>query len=102
MFCKTCGKEIQDNAIVCRECGCPTDNYSSNERSWLVALLLCFFLGAIGAHRFYTGKNGTAILMLILTLTFFGAIISGIWAFIDFILIICGNFQTADGKNLKK
>jgi TM2 domain-containing membrane protein YozV len=28
----------------------------------LPALLLCFFLGWAGAHRFYVGKIGTGIL----------------------------------------
>ena len=35
------------------------------------AALLCFFLGSFGAHRFYVGKVGTAILM-ILTIGGFG------------------------------
>lgn len=26
MFCPTCGKELQDNAVVCPYCGCPTNN----------------------------------------------------------------------------
>lgn len=26
MFCKTCGKEISDEAVVCPECGCLTHN----------------------------------------------------------------------------
>lgn len=25
MFCKNCGKEINDNAVVCPECGVATD-----------------------------------------------------------------------------
>ncbi|MEJ6008658.1 TM2 domain-containing protein [Novosphingobium aquae] len=52
-----------------------------------VAYLLCLFLGPLGAHRFYLGATGTGIVMLILSLTFFGLIISGPWAFIDLFLI---------------
>ena len=26
MFCPTCGKEINDNAVICPNCGCPTNN----------------------------------------------------------------------------
>lgn len=52
-----------------------------------VAYVLWFFLGILGAHRFYMGKSGTAVLQLILTLTFFGAIISGIWWLIDVLLV---------------
>lgn len=31
-------------------------------RTRLVALILCFFAGVFGAHRFYVGKTGTAVL----------------------------------------
>ncbi len=27
MICKTCGKEIYDQAVICPGCGCPTGNY---------------------------------------------------------------------------
>ncbi len=30
MFCKTCGKEINDNAVICPNCGCATDNKPVN------------------------------------------------------------------------
>ena len=60
-------------------------------KSRLVALLLCFFLGSLGIHRFYVGKIGTGILMLI-TLGFLG-----IWTFIDFIIIIVGAFKDKQG-----
>ena len=32
-----------------------------SSKSRLVALLLCFFLGGLGVHRFYAGKIGTGI-----------------------------------------
>ena len=33
MFCSKCGKEIDDEAIVCPACGCATKNYSELEQS---------------------------------------------------------------------
>ena len=67
-------------------------------KSRVTAALLCFFLGMLGIHRFYVGKIGTGILMLVLTLTFFGSFISGIWALIDLIMIICGSFRDKQGN----
>ncbi len=29
MFCEHCGKELTDEAIVCPNCGCATDNYTA-------------------------------------------------------------------------
>ena len=43
--------------------------------------LLWFFLGGLGAHRYYLGKTGSAIAM---TLTLGGL---GIWSLIDLFLI---------------
>ena len=62
-------------------------------KSWLVTLLLCLFLGTIGIHRFYVGKIGTGILMILLLMTG----ISAIWAVIDLILIILGKFKDKQG-----
>lgn len=70
-------------------------------KSKATAALLAFFLGGFGAHNFYLGYTGKAIAQLILTLTLFGAIISGIWAFVEFILILCGNVTDAKGVGLK-
>jgi TM2 domain-containing membrane protein YozV len=63
-------------------------------KSRLVALLLCFFLGALGVHRFYLGKIGTGILML---LTLGGC---GIWMLIDLILIVVGSFKDSEGRRV--
>jgi TM2 domain-containing membrane protein YozV len=67
---------------------------SQSQNQWIVVLLLAFFLGFIGAHRFYVGKNGTGILM-ILTL---GGI--GLWVLYDLIIIITGNFKTKEGNKI--
>jgi TM2 domain-containing membrane protein YozV len=69
---------------------------STGQKSWLVALLLCFFLGAIGVHRFYVGKVGTGILM-ILTL---GGL--GLWVLIDLIMILVGKFSDKEGQALAR
>ena len=102
MYCQNCGKEISDQASFCPNCGHPvrsaamgpgfrTDKTVS-PKSRLAALLLCFFLGWLGVHRFYVGKVGTGVAM-IFTL---GGL--GIWVLIDFIMIIVGGFTDIDGK----
>ena len=73
-----------------------SNSISSSQQDWLVALLLCFFIGVIGAHRFYVGKIGTGLLM-VFTL---GGL--GIWTFIDLILIIVGKFKNKDGEVLSR
>ena len=64
------------------------------EKKILPAFLLCFFLGCFGAHRFYVGKMGTGVLQL---LTLGGL---GIWALIDFVMIIIGKFTGKEGNVL--
>ena len=69
---------------------------SECDSQWVVTLLLAFLLGVIGAHRFYVGKTGTGILML---LTFGGL---GIWLLIDLILIITGQFTNKAGEKIAR
>lgn len=113
MFCRNCGKLIEEGAKFCPACGTvqndssPTayvqqgapkevyrgpSNISPKSRS--IVAILAFFLGGIGIHRFYVGKVGTALLQIILTACFGLGVI---WALIDFIVIICGNFTDKQG-----
>ncbi len=66
----------------------------SSDKLLLPAVLLCFFLGTFGAHRFYVGKTGTAILMIVTVGGF------GIWTLIDFIMLLVSKFTDKDGRLL--
>ena len=57
-------------------------------KQWIVALLLAFFLGPFGIHNFYLGYTTKGIIQLVISLTVVGLIVTGIWAFIDFIMLI--------------
>lgn len=60
--------------------------------SRLVALILCILLGFLGIHRFYVGKWGTGLLMLLT-----GGLL-GIWVIVDIILIAVGAFRDKQGR----
>ena len=64
-------------------------------KSRLATTLFAFFLGEFGAHRFYLGKIGTAILMLI---TLGGL---GIWALVDFIMAVAGVMKDKESRLIK-
>lgn len=66
-----------------------------SDKDFVPAVLLCFFLGTFGVHRFYVGKVGTGLLMLV---TFGGM---GIWTMVDFIMLVTGSFRDADGLPIK-
>lgn len=99
-FCRHCGGKIPEAAVVCTLCGCQVEemkqaeqpnivinnaNTNSNvntnqnimgalgvraKNKW-VAFFLCFFLGFLGAHKFYEGRGGSGVLYL-LTCGLFG------------------------------
>lgn len=62
--------------------------FGTAPKQWIVALLLAFFLGGFGGHNFYLGYTTKGIIQVILTITLIGAPISGIWALVEFIMIL--------------
>lgn len=126
-FCKHCGQLIDSDCIICPKCGKQVEdlktgsdgnivinnnNVSSSvgafaggymgemvsPKSWLTTLLLCLFLGGLAIHRFYVGKIGTGILMILLMFTGIGEV----WLLIDFIVIIIGKFTDKQGRPIKR
>ena len=56
-------------------------------KSRVAAILLAFFLGGFGVHKFYLGRVGQGILYLL----FFWTFIPTILAIIEMIIYICTN-----------
>ncbi len=142
MFCSKCGTQLSEGSAFCSRCGAsvapvigqvqPMGDVSPKSR--LAVTLLAAFLGWVGAHRFYMGKAGTAVIMLLLGIApivcvigmfvvaavyveqedapvlfwvFYGlayvfGFAVGIWALVDFIIAVTGNFKDSKGKPIKK
>jgi TM2 domain-containing membrane protein YozV len=66
---------------------------SSGDKNRIVAALLAFFLGGLGIHKFYLGKNGAGAIMLVCSifgfvLLFLPTIAMGLIAFVEFIIYL--------------
>ena len=99
-YCHECGAVINIRAEICPRCGVRQpqvkfEGQQAKQNKWLVTLLLCWFLGFLGVHRFYTGHTATGVVQL---LTLGGC---GIWTLIDFIIILVGNFKDSDGNPIR-
>jgi len=75
-FCSECGSKISAKAEVCPNCGVRASSPAISEKSKTTAALLAFFLGGLGAHKFYLGRTGMGVLYLVFCWTFVPAIIS--------------------------
>ena len=85
-------------------------NNGLSDKSKAVAAILAFFLGTLGIHRFYLGKTGSAVAMLVLTILgwitslfiigLFIVLAVAIWGLVDFICILCGKMTDSQGRQL--
>jgi len=73
----------------------------TSEKNRTATFLFAFFLGTLGIHRFYVGKTGSGIAMLLLTLSILGLLVTGVWALIDWIMVASGSFKDGEGKLIK-
>ncbi len=62
-------------------------------QSKMTMLLICWFLGVLGIHRYMMGYSNWWLQLI----TFGGC---GIWSLIDLIQIAMGNMKMADGRDL--
>ncbi len=106
MFCRHCGKEIDDQAVICVGCGCEVRKLTAapvSQKSKLIAGLLGIFLGGYGIHNFYLGYTKKALVQLIITLVGFFISLGTIglaiwiWGLVEGIMILAGGIKT-DGK----
>ncbi len=67
-----------------------------SDKTWMAALLLSLFGGALGIDRFYLGYTGLGIAKL---LTCGGC---GIWSIIDLVMIAMNKIPDAQGRPLAK
>ena len=99
-FCHACGASTEPVAEICLKCGARLAKTEADmsPKSRLATTLLCIlpgWLGIAGIHRFYLGKIGTGVAML---LTIGGL---GIWTLIDFIFAVSGSMKDKEGRLIK-
>lgn len=93
IYCRECGKKYSDHAKACPNCGYQEKQDINLDKNIVVYLVLTWFLGFIGVHKFYSGKPGQGVAMLIMGtigwLLIIPGLVSVFWALIDFIVGVC-------------
>lgn len=110
VICPACKNRIPAGAPKCPICGTPLYGPSCSRCHRGTALVLCFFLGGFGAHRFYARKPVSGVLQLLVTVSGWFCLynlplpasltvpaLAMLWAFIDLIRILAGKFRDGQG-----
>lgn len=118
MNCPYCNSPVPFNVSQCPGCGAPVQQPQSvnqptmpqapignqpasapvNRRNRVVYIMLGLFLGCLGIHNFYAGRNGrgaTQLLITVLVGWIGGWVVTGIWALIDISTV------TTDGNGVE-
>lgn len=101
-FCQNCGEETNPGAELCTKCGVRLAIEPSKDtaKSRIAAGILGIVLGGLGIHRFYLGYIGIGIAQIAVTLVTCG--IGALWGFIEGILILTGSIdKDAKGQPLR-
>lgn len=70
---------------------------ADDDRNKYIAALVAFLVGPLGIHRFYLGRTGSGIAMILLSCTIIGLFVTIPWAFIDMIrYLIMSDREFAD------
>ena len=93
-YCRDCGAVIKARAEICPKCGVRQRTALTGSRNRVTAALFAFFLGGLGAHKFYLGQPGLGVLYLIFCWTFIPAIV----AFIETIIFLTMNDEAFGAK----
>lgn len=123
VFCPQCGKPMRVTpahmtiAVACPHCRHsmipqqligsrppgsappPQDFGAYSSRSKIVAGLLGILLGGFGAHRFYLGFHGIAVIQIVVSLLTCG--VSWIWGLVEGILCLTGHMRDIDDLPLR-
>lgn len=125
MFCKNCGKEMNDNQAICLECGVKTGEgnaFCANcgnavapeaevclncgvavkkagdnlaGKDKITIILICLFLGGLGIHNFMMGETKKGVVKIVLSFCFG---IGSILALIDLIKIAMDKYEVNPDK----
>lgn len=102
-FCPNCGNPTNVGMPYCTMCGASLHQARpvQPQKSKLAAGLLGIFLGSFGVHNFYLGYTTKAVIQLVLTVATcgIGSIVSGIWGFVEGIMILAGSID-CDAKGI--
>ncbi len=69
-----------------------------NNKSKIIAILLAWFLGGFGIHKFYLGKTGAGIFYLL----FFWTFVPSLLALIDIVVMLVEGDESFNKKYNKK
>ena len=114
MYCSKCGCVNDETAKFCQKCGSSLvsdvdrpyrdsrplsspHSASPGKERWL-AILLCFFLGCWGIHKFYLRQQGQGVAMMLIGLIGLFALVpllvTGVWSLVNLLqLLFMGDEQ---------